>query len=77
MIIITLTYDCKGVETTSHTERKPKTFENRICGTIYDETKNNRRKRYNRELYKMVHVVPVTSFIKKQRPQWPEINSVR
>jgi len=56
------------------TKRKLKTFENRvlkkICGPIIDETTGNWRERYNKELYDIFELAPITSFFKGQRIQW-------
>jgi len=60
--------------TTKQTERNLRTFEHRvwrkICGPVIDESTGNWRRRYNRELYDMLKIAPVTSFIKGQRIQW-------
>jgi len=61
--------------TTKQTKRNlRRTFEHRvwrkICGPVFDETLGNWRRRYNRELYDMLELAPVTSFIKSQRIQW-------
>ena len=70
----TLTYGCEAWTTTKQTERRLRTFENkiwrRICGPIYDESTGSWRRRYNKELLDMVNIPPVTSFIKGQRIQW-------
>jgi len=70
----TLTYGCEAWTTTNQTERRLRTFENkiwrRICGPIYDESTGSWRRRYNKELLDMINISPVTSFIKGQRIQW-------
>jgi hypothetical protein len=58
----------------NQTERKLRKFEHRIwrkiCGPVFDETTGNWQRRYNRELYDMLELTTVTSFIKSQRIQW-------
>ncbi|VVC45364.1 Peptidase C12, ubiquitin carboxyl-terminal hydrolase [Cinara cedri] len=70
----TLTYGCEAWTTTKQVERNLRTIEHRvwrkICGPVFDETMGNWRRRYNRELYYMLDLAPVTSFIKSQRIQW-------
>lgn len=69
-----LTYGCEVWTTIKQTERNLRTFENRvwrkICGPIIDDTTANWWRRYNKELYDMLELAPVTSFIKGQRIQW-------
>lgn len=73
IIRLTLTYGCEAWTTTKHTERNLRTFENKVCrklcGPIVDETTGNRRRRYNNELYDLLELPPVTSFIKDQQIQ--------
>jgi hypothetical protein len=56
------------------TERNLRTFEHRvyrkICGPVIDDTTRNWWRRYNRELYEMLELEPVTSYINGQRIQW-------
>jgi sorting nexin-29 len=70
----TLTYGCEAWTTTKQTEKNLRVFENRvwrkICGPVIDGTTGNWRRRYNKELYDMLELAPVTSFIKGQRIQW-------
>jgi hypothetical protein len=70
----TLTYGCEAWTKTKQTEKRLRTFENkiwrRICDSIYDESTGSWRKRYNKELLDTVNIPPVTSFIKGQRIQW-------
>jgi len=40
------------------------------CGPIIDETAGNWRRRFNKELYNILELSSVTSFIKGQRIQW-------
>lgn len=58
----------KHGQRSNKTERKLKTFENktkkRICGTTYDVELDSW------ELYEMVGVAPVTSWIIGQKLQW-------
>ncbi|XP_050527802.1 uncharacterized protein LOC126897900 [Daktulosphaira vitifoliae] len=67
-------YGCEAWTTTKQTERNLRTFEHRvwrkICEPVIDETTGSRRRRYNSELYDMLEIAPVTSFIKGQRIQW-------
>ncbi|KAL4126110.1 hypothetical protein QTP88_010339 [Uroleucon formosanum] len=48
-----LTYGCEAWTTTSNTERKLRTFENKIwrviCGPVYDNEKGTWRRKYNKE----------------------------
>jgi len=50
----TLTYGCEAWTTTRTTERRLRTFENRIwrtiCGPTYDSIIATRRRKYNKEL---------------------------
>lgn len=70
----TLTYGCEAWTTTKQTERNLRIFEHRvwrkICRPVIDETTGNWRRRYNRKLYDLLELTPVTSFIKGQRIQW-------
>jgi len=69
-----LTYGCEAWTTKKHTERKLRTFENRvwkkICGPNIDDNMGNWHRRYNKELYDLLKLAPVTSFIKGQWIQW-------
>lgn len=70
----TLTYGCEAWTTTTTTERKLRTFENRvwrkICGPVLDAHTGEWRRRYNRELTDMLEMGTITNFIKGQRIQW-------
>ncbi|KAL4090324.1 hypothetical protein QTP88_025183 [Uroleucon formosanum] len=69
-----LTYGCETWTTTVTTERRLRTFENRIwrkiCGPVFDTNVRCWRRRFNRELQEIMNLTPVTSFIKGQRIQW-------
>jgi len=55
---------------TKQTERNLKTFMNRVWREIsIDETTRNGWMKYNKELYVMLELAPVTSFIMSQRIQ--------
>jgi len=70
----TLTYGCEAWTTTVTTERRLRTFENRICrkicGPVFDANVGCCRRTFNRELQEIMNLAPVTSFIKGQRIQW-------
>ncbi|KAF0770861.1 Reverse transcriptase domain-containing protein [Aphis craccivora] len=70
----TLTYGCEAWTTTVTTEKRLRTFENRIwrkiCGTVFDTNVGCWRRRFNRELQEIMNLSPVTSFIKGQTIQW-------
>ena len=70
----TLTYGCEAWTTTSNTERRLRTFENKIwriiCGPVYDNRAGAWRRKFNRELQDELELAPVTSFISGQRIQW-------
>jgi len=74
IIRLTLTYGCEAWTTTSNTERKLRTFENKIwrviCGAVYDNEKGTWRRKYNKELQEEMEMVSVVSFMKGQRIQW-------
>jgi len=67
----TLTYGCEAWTTTSNTEKKLRTFENKIwrviCGPMYyDNEKETRRKNYNNELYEEMDMALVVSLVSGQ-----------
>lgn len=70
----TLTYGCGTWTTTSNTERRLRTFENKIwkkiCGPVYDNRTGTWRKKFNRELQDELGLAPVHSFISGQQIQW-------
>ncbi|KAE9523129.1 hypothetical protein AGLY_016470 [Aphis glycines] len=70
----TLTYGCEAWTTTSITERRLRTSENRIwrtiCGPIYDSVNLTWRKKNNKELQDELGIASVISFIRGQRIQW-------
>ncbi|KAE9525796.1 hypothetical protein AGLY_014022 [Aphis glycines] len=59
----TLTYGCEAWTTTSNTERKLRTFENKIwwviCGPLYDNEKGTWRRKYNKELQEEMEMASV------------------
>lgn len=59
---------------TKQTEGNLKTFKNRvwrkICGPFIDKTTGSWRRRSNKELYDILELATVRSFIKIQRTQW-------
>lgn len=61
----TLTYGYEIWITTKQTKKRLRTFENkswkRICSLINDVATDSWRRKYNRELYDIVGVAPVTS----------------
>jgi hypothetical protein len=67
IIYPTLTYGCETWTTTSNTERKLRTFENKIwriiCDPVYDNRTGAWRKKFNRELQDELELAPATSFI--------------
>lgn len=69
MVIIrpTLTCGCEMWTTTSNTERRLRTFENKmwriICGPVYDNSIGAWRRKFNWELQGELVLAPVTSFI--------------
>ncbi|KAL4132173.1 hypothetical protein QTP88_009380 [Uroleucon formosanum] len=69
-----LTYGCEAWTTTSNTEKKLRTFENKIsrviCGPVYDNEKGTWRRKYNKELQEEMEMTSVVSFMKGQRIQW-------
>jgi hypothetical protein len=70
----TLTYGCEAWITTNTTERRLRTFENRIwstiCGPIYGSVNLTWRRKYNKELQDELGIESVISFIRGQRIQW-------
>jgi len=70
----TLAYGCEAWTTTSTTERRLRTFENKIwrviCGPVYDNRTGAWRRKFNRELQNELELASVTSFISGQRIQW-------
>lgn len=70
----TLTYGCETWRTTSNTERRLRTFENKIwriiCGPVYDNRTGVWRRKFNGELQDELELAPVTSFIIGQQIQW-------
>lgn len=71
----TLTYGCLAWTMTSTTERKLRTFENKIwikiCGPLLDAHTGEWHRRYSRELQDMFGGT-INYFIKGQRIQWLE-----
>lgn len=69
-----LVYWCEAWTTITTTERKLRTFENRvwrkICEPILDTHTGVWRRRYNRELQEMLEIGTIINFIKGQRIQW-------
>ena len=69
-----LTYGCEVWTTTNNTERKLRTFENKIwrviCGPVYDGERGTWRRKYNRELQEEIEMTSVVNFMKGQRIQW-------
>jgi len=69
-----LTYGCEAWITTTATERRLRTFKNKIwrkiCGPVFDTNVGNWQRRYNMELQEKMNLAPVTNFIKGQRIQW-------
>ncbi|KAF0762399.1 Reverse transcriptase domain-containing protein [Aphis craccivora] len=59
----TLTYGCEAWATTINTERKLRTFENKIwrviCGPMYDNEKGTWRRKYNKELQEEMEIASV------------------
>ncbi|XP_025425552.1 uncharacterized protein LOC112694330 [Sipha flava] len=72
MMFLQLT--CEAWTTTSTTERRLRTFENRIwrtiCGPIYDSVNLTWRRKYNKELQDELGIASVISFIRGQKIQW-------
>jgi len=70
----TLTYGCEVWPTTAQTERKLRSFENRvlrtICGPVFDTEINRWRRRKNKEIREITKVPLITSYVKGQRIQW-------
>jgi len=64
----TLTYGCEAWTTNSTTERRLRTFENRIwrtiCGPTYDSINATWRRKYNKELQDELGIASVISFIR-------------
>jgi len=64
----TLTYGCEAWTTTSNTERKLRTSENKIwrviCGPVYDNEKGTWRRKYSKELHEEMEIASVVSFMK-------------
>ena len=69
-----LTYSCEVWTTTSITERRLKTFENKIwrkiCGPVKDPRTGQWRRKFNQELKEELKIVSINGFIKSQRLQW-------
>jgi hypothetical protein len=69
-----LTYGCEVWTTTSVTQRRLRTFENkiwrRICGPIRDPRTGQWRRKFNQELKEELNIVIVNGFIKSQRIKW-------
>jgi hypothetical protein len=69
-----LTYECEVWTTTSVTQRRLRTFENkiwrRICGPIKDPRIGQWRRKFNQELKEELNIVRVNGFIKSQRIKW-------
>jgi len=69
----TITYGCEAWTTTSTTERKLRTFNNKvwrkICGPLLDAHTGEWRRRYNRELQNKLEMGTINNYIKGQRIQ--------
>ena len=69
-----LTYGCEAWTTTSVTERRLTTFENRIwrmiCGPKLDANTGMWRRKFNKELIAETEMTPIKYHIRGQRIQW-------
>ncbi|KAL4147798.1 hypothetical protein QTP88_002147 [Uroleucon formosanum] len=69
-----LTYGCEVWTTTTVTQRRLRTFENkiwrRICSPIRDPRTGQWRRKFNQELKEELNIVTVNGFIKSQRIKW-------
>lgn len=69
-----LTYGCEAWTTTSVTERRLTTFENKIwrmiCEPKLDENTGMWRRKFNKELIEETEMTPIKYYIRGQRIQW-------